>query len=591
MQHGSMLKIVTLRNNLKYVAWGIPGALPVPFLESDCLDKLEAADRAVRQATDGRGFILVWDALRTMQTQRYIYDEERRKLAERRADLDDAGIDALLGTYVRPPRFDPPPPHTTGGAVDVTIMIDGVDNVLGDFDDFSDFGRSDYFDRNEARTQSEAEAKHYREILSSAMQSAGFVGIPEEWWHWEYGTRLWAEERDEEVVFDTIRLAPEHLSIAESLPHLDSRFVVSFQGVAPAFPSPLSRAKALSGVTQAFYYVRTRHPNEHQLREKFAETLEFEDVLLLPSGLSAVASTTSALAKKSSTVVVDSMVYYESRRSMLSIGKALGWDIKPLDLTSADCGDKIKALSPALVFADHPRNWFLTNPDLVEVKRACEVTGSISVVDTSLQPLQPLQKKGLADLTLMSLTKYPSMGETIAGLVGGSAELVGKVRRYSADHGLVVSPEAAATVLRHFATLEDRLVMVSQKAERIADRLRTLSQVDDVWVADLEGVSGFSGGQICVKFRDSAFAASVESIVGWNCGSKNFPLTLACTFGASFTTFEHFVPRQTNDMIEGKGFIALPSNLVRLGIGHEPEDAIVSAFEFCIHAATTNSHD
>ena len=31
-----------------------------------------------------------------------------------------------------------------------------------------------------------------RRLLSSVMSEAGFVVHPQEWWHWEYGTRSWA---------------------------------------------------------------------------------------------------------------------------------------------------------------------------------------------------------------------------------------------------------------------------------------------------------------------------------------------------------------------------------------------------------------
>ena len=37
-----------------------------------------------------------------------------------------------------------------------------------------------------------AEARHYRQIMNSALMSAGFVNYPTEYWHWSYGDRYWA---------------------------------------------------------------------------------------------------------------------------------------------------------------------------------------------------------------------------------------------------------------------------------------------------------------------------------------------------------------------------------------------------------------
>jgi D-alanyl-D-alanine dipeptidase len=36
------------------------------------------------------------------------------------------------------------------------------------------------------------EARRHREILATALRSAGLVNYPTEWWHWSYGDRYWA---------------------------------------------------------------------------------------------------------------------------------------------------------------------------------------------------------------------------------------------------------------------------------------------------------------------------------------------------------------------------------------------------------------
>ncbi|WP_392960148.1 M15 family metallopeptidase [Streptomyces sp. LN245] len=35
-------------------------------------------------------------------------------------------------------------------------------------------------------------ARRHRDILARAMDGAGFVNYPTEWWHWSYGDRYWA---------------------------------------------------------------------------------------------------------------------------------------------------------------------------------------------------------------------------------------------------------------------------------------------------------------------------------------------------------------------------------------------------------------
>jgi zinc D-Ala-D-Ala dipeptidase len=37
-----------------------------------------------------------------------------------------------------------------------------------------------------------AAARLHRDVLASAVDGAGFVNYPAEWWHWSHGDRYWA---------------------------------------------------------------------------------------------------------------------------------------------------------------------------------------------------------------------------------------------------------------------------------------------------------------------------------------------------------------------------------------------------------------
>ncbi len=38
------------------------------------------------------------------------------------------------------------------------------------------------------------EARAHRAVLGAALEAAGLVNYPTEWWHWSYGDRYWALE-------------------------------------------------------------------------------------------------------------------------------------------------------------------------------------------------------------------------------------------------------------------------------------------------------------------------------------------------------------------------------------------------------------
>ena len=46
-----------------------------------------------------------------------------------------------------------------------------------------------------------AEIRKNRDLLVAAMQETGMINYPDEWWHFSYGDRLWAEVTNRETAF------------------------------------------------------------------------------------------------------------------------------------------------------------------------------------------------------------------------------------------------------------------------------------------------------------------------------------------------------------------------------------------------------
>jgi zinc D-Ala-D-Ala dipeptidase len=92
------------------------------------------------------------------------------------------------------PSFDlaTPPPHSTGGAVDVTLVDDKGEAVdMGSpIDEMSVRSHPDYFANSSEPAQQQYHA--HRQLLHQIMQSAGFLRHPSEWWHFSQGDQMWA---------------------------------------------------------------------------------------------------------------------------------------------------------------------------------------------------------------------------------------------------------------------------------------------------------------------------------------------------------------------------------------------------------------
>lgn len=90
-----------------------------------------------------------------------------------------------------PPTPNPmtPPPHSTGAAVDLTLVdAAGTPVDMGsDIDELSPRSHPDYY-----ASQSDKPYHVHRQLLRDVMYSAGFRRHPVEWWHFSLGDQMWA---------------------------------------------------------------------------------------------------------------------------------------------------------------------------------------------------------------------------------------------------------------------------------------------------------------------------------------------------------------------------------------------------------------
>ena len=144
--------------------------------------------------------IRIYDAYRPVGVQQYMvnytYDSLARKL-EKEQQLSDRQRQDLWSQVYRlwaAPSLNKntPPPHSTGAAVDVTIVNEeGTPlDMGGEIDELSERSHPDYYlsDRD-----GELQRYHFnRQLLYKVMTQAGFYRHPEEWWHFSLGDQMWA---------------------------------------------------------------------------------------------------------------------------------------------------------------------------------------------------------------------------------------------------------------------------------------------------------------------------------------------------------------------------------------------------------------
>ena len=133
--------------------------------------------------------LLVVEGYRPLALQIKYFNEYVADLRKRFPGTSDREIRSLASRYVSPP--DDLPPHCAGAAIDLTLVHAGgfeLDMGTQINDSPEQSGGRCYFDSKEISK----ECTSNRAVLATALEDAGLVNYPTEWWHWSYGDRYWS---------------------------------------------------------------------------------------------------------------------------------------------------------------------------------------------------------------------------------------------------------------------------------------------------------------------------------------------------------------------------------------------------------------
>jgi len=192
-----------------YVELGAPyGQFSPYFLRQTVVNKLLQAQTHLQTQRPGWQ-LQIFDAYRPIPVQQFMVDHTFAQLASSEG-LDPQNLDetersrlhaqVLKFWAVPSPNPNTPPPHSTGAAVDLTLLDDtgAVVNMGSAIDEISPRSYPHHF-----ANSPESEARQYhqnRQLLNSAMSFAEFNQHPNEWWHFSWGDQLWAYQKGSSAI-------------------------------------------------------------------------------------------------------------------------------------------------------------------------------------------------------------------------------------------------------------------------------------------------------------------------------------------------------------------------------------------------------
>lgn len=143
----------------------------------------------------------LYEGYRSLSLQKFIFEKRYNKVKEQHPSwsLDQIFIEStkLVSPVVNQDGSVNIPPHSTGGAIDIYLINDNgeyVDMGIHPKDWMED--NDDSISVTISHVISPA-AKKNRKIMNQALSTVGFVNYPTEYWHWSYGDRYWAYEKQQ----------------------------------------------------------------------------------------------------------------------------------------------------------------------------------------------------------------------------------------------------------------------------------------------------------------------------------------------------------------------------------------------------------
>ncbi len=344
------------------------------------------------------------------------------------------------------------------------------------------------------------------------------------------------------------------------------------RGPGEVFAPPIALASVFAlpdGIEAGHQYGRWSNPTWSAL-EHALEVLEQAPSVTFPSGMAATAAVLYTLLEPGDRVLIPSDAYYTTRVLAERYLAPFGIQIATMPTLRFDDQD---LAGFKLVWIETPSNPRLDLVDIKNLASRAAAAGAILVADnTTMTPLGQRPLDLGADVVVASDTKAMNgHSDVVFGHVASRrTDLVDQIRLWRNLAGAIPGPFEAWLVHRGLETLEIRFERMCHNAATLAERLARSPAVVSVRYPGLadhpqhelakKQMTGF-GSVVAVTFADEA-------------GAERF--IAACPFIRPTTSFGGV---HTSAERRARWGEDVPEGFIRLSLGTEPTDELVSAIE------------
>ena len=338
-------------------------------------------------------------------------------------------------------------------------------------------------------------------------------------------------------------------------------------------------------------YGRYGNPTVRAVEQRLAALEGTEDAVLFSSGMAAMTTSTLALTKGGSHVVLFQDCYRMTLEFVTDVLARFG--VTHTLLPAGDVAALPDALRPEtrLVLSESPTNPYLSCVDLERVAAACKSRRTVkSMIDaTFATPVNCRPAAFGIDLVVHSATKYlAGHNDVLAGVVCGPSGLVSIIRDLRGVLGGVCDPHAAFLVGRGLKTLSLRVERQNATALALAQRLEKHPRIERVFYPGLASHASHArraraDARVRRRRQLHRQGRPLRGRAAWSTPSKL--ARIGPSFGGVESLIEQPAVMSYYEMTtEQREAIGIADGLVRLSVGIEDTADIIADIEQALSA-------
>ncbi|TMW73401.1 cystathionine gamma-synthase family protein [Alteribacter natronophilus] len=334
------------------------------------------------------------------------------------------------------------------------------------------------------------------------------------------------------------------------------------------------------GQKEGHIYGRNTNPTVSAFEEKLRILEGAEAATSFSTGMAAISNTLAAFLRPGSRVISIKDTYGGTNKIFTSFLPA-----QDIHVTLCETGDHESMISEIkkgcdLVYLETPTNPTVKITDVKRIAEAAGKAGVRTVVDNTFAT--PVNQNPLAlgaDLVIHSATKYlGGHADALGGVVCGNREDVEKIFHYREINGATMDPMAAYLILRGMKTLKLRIDRQNENAMAVAEFLKTVPFVEEVFYPGLpehpghrtalEQMRGFGG---MLSFSVTGGVPAVQKLL---------PRLEYANRAANLGAVETVVgPTRTTSHVEctpeERAAMGIPESLIRYSAGIEDAEDLI----------------